>query len=135
MPPSPKLGSRSDGQANTARTEAARSTSERTKRAITMEPFLSGGSATDDEASDGDLHGLVLLIERRGLHSDDTLIRTRLRRPNLEHFDVEMQSVVRASGARPAKLVEPRADDTARRLELALHEQTHGHRRRVPAAR
>jgi hypothetical protein len=42
----------------------------------------------DDEVSDGDLHRLVALIQRRGLHLDDALIGARFGGPYLEHFDL-----------------------------------------------
>src|SRR5262245_311996 len=38
-----------------------------------------------------------------------------------------------ADRPRPAELLEPGADDTTRRLEVAIDQQTHGHGRRVPA--
>src|SRR5207248_2311961 len=91
--------------------------------------------ARHDEIADGDLHRLALLVARRRAHLDETLVWPRLRRPHLEHLDVEIQLIVRPHGQRPAKFVEARADDAARGLELALHEEPHGHRRGMPAAR
>src|SRR5262245_125506 len=92
------------------------------------------GPTPDDEVSDGDLHRLVVLIHRPGSHLDDALIGARLGRPYFEHFDVEMQGIVRSYGVRPAEFIEADADNAARGTELALHEETHGHRRSVPAA-
>src|SRR5437016_13565488 len=45
-----------------------------------------------------------------------------------------MQLVSRSNRTRPAHFVEPGTDDAARRLELAVDQEAHRHRRRVPAA-
>jgi len=46
-----------------------------------------------------------------------------------------MQLIAGPHGLRPAELVEARADDPARGLQLAFDQQPHGHRGGVPAAR
>jgi hypothetical protein len=56
------------------------------------------GSTANDEVSDGDLHRLVALIQRRGLHLDHALIGARPEGSYLEHLDLEMQSIVRSYG-------------------------------------
>jgi hypothetical protein len=43
--------------------------------------------------------------------------------------------VPRPHGTRPAELVEPRAKDSARGLEIAFHQKAHRQRCGVPAAR
>src|ERR1051326_6550143 len=48
---------------------------------------------------------------------------------------MEAEFVARPHGQRPAEFVEARADDAARRLELALDEKPHRERGGVPAAR
>jgi hypothetical protein len=86
------------------------------------------GSTANDEVSDGDLHRLVALIQCRGLHLDHALIGARPGGSYLEHLDLEMQSIVRSYGARPAKFVESDAADanhglsslsTSRRMVIA----------------
>src|SRR2546427_767193 len=61
--------------------------------------------------------------------------RAGFRGPHLENFALEVELIPGPHGARPAELVEPRADDSGSRFELALHQEPHGHRRGVPAAR
>src|ERR1043166_8964390 len=95
----------------------------------------SGRSARHDEVADGHLHRLAPLVAGCGAYLDHALIGTRLRRPHLEHLDVEVELVAGAHRQRPAELVEARADDAARRLELAFDQEPHGHRRGMPAAR
>jgi hypothetical protein len=78
---------------------------------------------------------LVSLVERRGAQLHHALLGARLRRAHLEDLGLDVQLVARAHRPRPAELVEPGPDDTARGLEVALDQEPHGHRRRVPAAR
>jgi len=82
-----------------------------------------------------DLHRLVILIQRRRAHLDHALLGPRPGWAHLEHLDREMQLVARPDRLRPAELVEPGTDDPGCRLKLALDEQPHRERSRVPAAR
>src|SRR6266568_1328003 len=92
-------------------------------------------AARHDEIRDEDLHGLAMLVERRRPDLDQPLLGTRFRRSYLQHFTFKMQLVVGPHRRRPAELIEPGADDAAGGSELALDEEPHGERRRVPAAR
>ena len=74
----------------------------------------------DDQIAHKHLHRLVVLIERRSLHFDHTLIGPRLRRSYLEHFAFDVQLVSRADGPRPTKFLEASANDAARRLKFAF---------------
>src|SRR5262249_47424484 len=92
-------------------------------------------AAWHDQGRDQHLHGLAVLIERGGPDFDQPLLRARLRRTHLEDLALEAQLIARTHRVRPAELVEAGADDAARGLELALDQEPHGERRRVPAAR
>src|SRR6266571_1924895 len=89
----------------------------------------------DHEIADGDLHRLAVLILRRRPHLDQSLLRTGLRGPHFENFALDVELIPGPHGPRPAELVEARADDSASGLQLALHQEPHGHCRGVPAAR
>src|SRR3954467_2222390 len=93
------------------------------------------GPARHHQVADRDLHGLALLVARSRAHLDESLVRPRLRRPHLEHLGFHGELVARPHGQRPAEFVEAGADDAPGRLEVALHQEAHGHRRGVPAAR
>src|SRR5439155_21414354 len=51
------------------------------------------------------------------------------------NFALDVELISGPNRPRPAELVEARADDSARRLQLTLHQEPHGHRRAMPAAR
>src|SRR3989454_546480 len=70
-------------------------------------------TAPDHEVRDDDLNGLVFLVERRRSHLDQSLIRTRPRRPYLEHLALGPQLIPRSHGLWPAELVEAGAHDAA----------------------
>src|SRR5438309_10466032 len=85
--------------------------------------------------ADGNLHRLAVLVLRRRPDLDQSLLRTGLRWPHFENFALEVELIPGPHGTRPAELVEARADDPARGIQLALHQEPHGHRGGVPAAR
>jgi hypothetical protein len=45
-----------------------------------------------------------------------------------------VELIPRSHGSRPAELIESRANDAARRFDLALDQKPHGESRRMPAA-
>jgi len=48
----------------------------------------------------------------------------RLRGPRLEHFTLEVQLIARPHRMWPAKLIEADRDDSARRLHVALDQES-----------
>ena len=82
-----------------------------------------------------DLNGLAALVECRCTHLDQTLVWPRFQRTDFENFAFEMQLVAGAHRRRPTELVEPGAEDAARRSELAFDQQPHRQRCSMPAAR
>src|ERR1700738_1858913 len=92
-------------------------------------------AARDDQIGDEDLHGLAVLVQGRRPHLDQPLVRAGLRRPYLQDFALDAQLVPGPHRQRPTQLLEARADDTARGLEIALDHQPPRQRSRVPAAR
>src|SRR5262245_55420331 len=75
------------------------------------------------------------MVQRRRPDLDQSLIRARFRRPHVEDFAFDMQFIARPHRARPAEFVEADPDDAAGGLEFALHQEPHGDRRSMPAAR
>src|SRR5262249_38155709 len=61
--------------------------------------------------------------------------RARLGWPHLDHLVLNTQLIAGAHWVRPAKFVEAGAHDATSGLELALDQEPHGERRRVPTAR
>src|SRR5262249_23250019 len=84
--------------------------------------------------ADGDLNRLVVLIERRRSHLDQSLMRTRPRRPYLEDLGLDAEIITGPHGSCPAEFVEARADDAASGPEVALDQQPHRDGGGVPAA-
>src|SRR5687768_16340094 len=80
------------------------------------------------------LHGLVVLIQRCCPDLDDSLVRTRLRGSNLEHFAFDMKLIAWPNRSWPAELVKAGTDDAAGGFEIAVDQEPHRDRRRVPAA-
>src|SRR2546427_8863993 len=91
-------------------------------------------AARYDEVRDDDLNGLVVLVERRRSHLDQSLTWTRPRRPHLEDLALDAQLIPGPHGPWPAELVEAGAHDAAGGFEVALDEQPHGDRGCVPTA-
>ena len=81
------------------------------------------------------LHGLVVLIQRRGSHLDDALVGTRLGGAYFEHFAFDPKFIAWPNRPWPAEFVEAGADNAASRFEIAFDEQPHRDRGRVPSAR
>ena len=92
------------------------------------------GTAAHDQMAQRHLHGLVVLIQCCCPDLDDSLVRTRLRGSYLEHFAFDAKFIPRANGSWPAQLVKASADDAAGEFEIAVHQEPHGDRGRVPAA-
>src|SRR5437870_11883653 len=84
------------------------------------------------EVRDDDLNGLVGLVERRRSHLDQSLIWTRPRGPHLQDLALDAQLIPGSHGSWPAELVSPGAHDAAGGFEVALDQQPHGDRGRVP---
>src|SRR2546430_7366467 len=83
------------------------------------------------EIRDDDLNGLVVLVERRRSHLDQSLIWTGPRGPHLEDLALDPQLIPGSHGSWPAELVSPGAHDAARGVEGALHQEPHGDRGRA----
>jgi len=73
------------------------------------------------------LHGLVILIERRGSQPDYAPISSHLGWPNLEHFALHAQLIAWADRARPTQFFQAHSENTVSRLEFTLHQETHGY--------
>src|SRR6059036_1582818 len=84
------------------------------------------------EIRDDDLNGLVVLVERRRSHLDQSLIWTGPRGPHLEDLALDAQLIPGSHGSWPAELVSPGAHDAASGFEVALDQEPHGDRGRVP---
>src|SRR5437899_11752333 len=87
------------------------------------------------EVRDDDLNGLVVLVERRRSHLDQPLIWTGPRGPHLEDLDLNAQLIPGSHGSWPAELVSPGAHDAAGGFEVALDQEPHRDRGRVPTTR
>jgi len=81
-----------------------------------------------------DLDGFAVLIERGRPNLDQPLLGARLRWAHLDDLALESQFVSRAYRVRPAKFIEAGTDNASCGLKLALNQEPHGERRRVPAA-
>src|SRR6266705_7102321 len=86
------------------------------------------------EIRDDDLNGLVVLVERRRSHLDQSLSWTGPRGPHLEDLALDAQLIPGSHGSWPAELVSPGAHDAAGGFEVALDQEPHGDRGRVPTA-
>src|SRR5713101_7977475 len=91
-------------------------------------------TARHNEVADEDLHGFAVLVQRRRPHLDQPLVRTRLRRPHLEHFALDAQLIPRTHGPWPAALIKAGANEAASGCEIALDQEPHGDRGGVPTA-
>src|SRR2546428_13823921 len=80
------------------------------------------------EIRDDDLNGLVVLVERRRSHLDQSLIWTGPRGPHLEHLALDPQLIPGSHGSWPAELVSPGAHDAAGGVEGAPDQEPHGGR-------
>src|SRR3989475_8928093 len=89
-------------------------------------------AARYDEVRDDDLNGLVVLVERRRSHLDQSLIWTGPRGPHLEDLALDAHLISGSHGSWPAELVSPGAHDAAGGFEVALDQEPHGDRGRVP---
>src|SRR5205807_9248805 len=65
---------------------------------------------------------------------DQPLLGSRLRWAHLDDLALDSQFVSRAYRVRPAKFIEAGTDNASCGLKLALNQEPHGERRRVPAA-
>src|SRR2546426_5087452 len=81
------------------------------------------------EIRDDDLNGLVVLVERRRSHLDQSLIWTGPRGPHLEDLALDPQLIPGSHGSWPAELVSPGAHDAARGFEVAFDQEPHGDRK------
>jgi len=86
------------------------------------------------EVADENLHGFAVLVQRRRSHLEQPLVRTRLRRPYLEHFALDAQRIPRTHGPWPAAFLNASTDNAASRREIALDQEPHGDRGGVPPA-
>src|SRR5207247_4856403 len=84
------------------------------------------------EIRDDDLNGLVVLVERRRSHLDYSLSLTGPRGPHLQDLALDAQLIPGSHGSWPAELVSPGAHDAAGGFEVALDQEPHGDRGRVP---
>src|ERR1700722_16938092 len=91
-------------------------------------------AARHEQITGEEHHGFVILIERRRLYPQQAAIRTRFGRWHFKYFARGVQFAARPDRARPTEIVETDAKNAARRLELAIDHQTHGHPCSVPAA-
>src|SRR5437899_2626087 len=82
-----------------------------------------------------DLNGLPVLVQRRAAELHGALARPARGRAHLKDFRFDVQLVSRAHRARPLHLVGSSADDSAGGTEIALDQQLHRQRGRVPSAR
>src|SRR5207253_848277 len=80
------------------------------------------------------LNGLPVLIQRRGPHLDQPVLRPRLQQPQLDHLTLDAQLILGPYGSWPAELVEAEAEDAAGGLEFAVDQESHADCCRVPAA-
>src|SRR5882724_1493114 len=88
----------------------------------------------DDDLGGQDLDDLVALIAGLGSQGDHPAVRARTRRRYFQDLALHPEDVARARRPGPADL-SAGADDAARDRRAALHQESHGDRRRVPAAR
>src|SRR2546426_5941267 len=84
-------------------------------------------AARYDEVRDDDLNGLVVLVERRRSHLDQSLIWTGPRGPHLEDLALDAQLISGSHGSWPAELVSPGAHDAAGGFEVALDQRSEEH--------
>src|SRR4030088_2639125 len=91
-------------------------------------------TARDDQAANGELDDLAVLVQRARSYCDQPLVGLRPRRSNVDHFALDVQLVSRPHRPRPSELVEASADDAAGRPEVALDEELHGDGGGVPSA-
>src|SRR5688572_3877473 len=106
-----------------------------TQRPITCALYRTGAGLelrTYRDASD--VHGFVVLIQRRSPDLDDSLIGARLRRSYLEHLAFDVQLIPWPNRSWPAELVKAGADEAAGGFEIAVDQEPHGDRGGVPAA-
>src|SRR6202050_2298625 len=80
------------------------------------------------------LHGFVVLIVGGGAHPDRAAIGFGLRGPHFEYFALGMQFVAGAYRLWPTERIEADPKNAASRLEVAIDQEPHGQRGRVPAA-
>jgi hypothetical protein len=92
-------------------------------------------AAEYQQVSDGDLHGLTILIQSCGSKFDQSEVWARLRWPRLEDFTLEVQRIAWPRRMRPPKLIETRSNDATRRAEVTLDQQAHGDCGSMPATR
>jgi hypothetical protein len=76
-----------------------------------------------------------LPIERGRPYLDQTLLGARVGWTHLDHLALDTQFIAETHRVRPAEFVEADAHDATCGLELALDQELHGERRRVPTAR
>src|SRR5262245_21811437 len=76
----------------------------------------------------------AVLTERGHPYLYQPLFRAQLRWTHVDDLALDPQLVSRAHRVRPPEFVEAGTDNAASGLELALDQEPHGERRRVPAA-
>src|SRR5829696_6873442 len=86
------------------------------------------------QISNKDLSRVVVMVQRGRADLDQALVWARPRQSHFQHFALEAKFVSRTNRTRPAEFIESRADDAARRLELASDQEPHCHGCGVPAA-
>src|SRR6516225_9159922 len=87
-----------------------------------------------NELGDEHLHGVATLVARLASDGCDAPVWTRPRRPELEDLALDLKHVARSRRVGPGDFTAG-PDEPAGDGQAALHEQPHGDRRRVPAAR
>src|SRR6185369_15579506 len=78
------------------------------------------------EVADENLHGFVVLIEGGGANLDHALVRAGFGCAHADDLARDMQFIAGPHRARPAQLVEPRANETSGGLHVAVNQQPHG---------
>ncbi len=68
------------------------------------------GSSRHDQVGHQTHHQLVLLVHGMSPHLDDSLVGSRLRRPDLDHFGYDAERVAWPHGPRPFELLSSGAD-------------------------
>ena len=97
-------------------------------------PQSGAGGAGDEDGDHVALDLLPALVERSDAQSHDAAVRPAGGGPRLDHLDVKADRVARSQRA-PPQVLHPEPHPPARRRGHVAHEEAHGQRGGVPAAR